>query len=356
MRAKHGGDWYGFQAKYGCLPLDYSANVSPFPTPKNVCKAISLASENLAAYPDPECRLLRRAIAKKEGVPPEWILCGNGAADLIVRFVLALKPRRALVPAPTFSDYAHALSILSCDVRYHTLKEENGFLLQDDYLSALSGDIDAAFLCEPNNPTGTLTPMPLLQKVVRRCKETGTVLMVDECFNNFLDEPEAHTLKFMLAEAPHVVLLKAFTKMYALAGVRLGYAICSNLSLLEKMEHAGQAWSVSTLAQSAGLAALQENDYVQNVRRVVQMERQFLKTRLEALGVRVFDGQANYLLLKTPAPISAGLTAHGILIRECANYLGLNDEFYRIAVRTREENERLLSAMEEVLSQWQNEL
>ena len=102
MRAKHGGDWYGFQEVHGRMPLDYSANVSPFPTPKNVCKAISLVSENLAAYPDPECRLLRRAIAKKEGVPPEWILCGNGAADLIVRFVLAFKPSRALIPAPHF--------------------------------------------------------------------------------------------------------------------------------------------------------------------------------------------------------------------------------------------------------------
>lgn len=356
MRAKHGGDWYGFQAKYGRFPLDYSANVSPFPTPKNICKAISLASQNLAAYPDPECRLLRRAIAEKEGVPPEWILCGNGAADLIVRFVLALKPRRALVTAPTFSDYQHALSILSCDIERYVLKEENGFLLQEDYLSVLSDDIDAAFLCEPNNPTGALTPMPFLEKAVKRCKDTETVLMVDECFNNFLNEPNAHTLKFLLEDSPHLVILKAFTKMYALAGVRLGYVICSNLDFLEKMEQAGQAWSVSTLAQSAGLAALKEDDYVQKVRRVVQTQRPFLKAGLEKLGIQVFDGQANYLLLKTPAPLSAGLALHGILIRECTNYPGLSNEFYRIAVRTREENERLLSAVEEVMCQWQNEL
>ena len=356
MRAKHGGDWYGFQEAHGRMPLDYSANVSPFPTPKNVCKAISLASENLAAYPDPECRLLRRTIAKKEGVPPEWILCGNGAADLIVRFVLALKPSRALVPAPTFSDYQHALSILSCDVKHYFLREENGFLLQDDYFSALGDGVDAAFLCEPNNPTGVLTPMPFLQRVVKQCEETGTVLMVDECFNHFLDEPNAHTLKFMLAESPHMVLLKAFTKMYALAGARLGYVICSNTALLEKMEHAGQAWSVSTLAQNAGVAALQEESYVQKVRRVIQTERPFLKEGLEKLGIRVFEGKANYLLLKTSAPLAAGLAAHGILIRECENYPGLSSEFYRIAVRTREENERLLSAIQEVLCQWRNEL
>ena len=289
MRAKHGGDWYGFQAKYGRLPLDYSANVSPFPTPKNICKAISLASENLTAYPDPECRLLRRAIAEKEGVPPEWILCGNGAADLIVRFVLALKPRRALVTAPTFSDYQHALSILSCDIERYVLKEENGFLLQEDYLSVLSDDIDAAFLCEPNNPTGALTPMPFLEKAVKRCKDTETVFMVDECFNNFLNEPNAHTLVFLLEDSPHLVILKAFTKMYALAGVRLGYVICSNRDFLEKMEQAGQAWSVSTLAQSAGLAALKEDDYVQKVRRVVQTQRPFLKASLQKLGIQVFE-------------------------------------------------------------------
>lgn len=312
--------------------------------------AIAAAAASADRYPDPLCRQLCSEIAAAESVPPSWVLCGNGAADLIWRLAASERPARALVPAPAFAEYEAALSNAGCRVQHCFLKAETNFSVEANFADNITSAIQMVFLCEPNNPTGRTTPVRVLQHILECCADAGAVLVVDECFGGFLDDPEAHTLKGKLEKFPNLVILKAFTKLYAMAGVRLGYALCSDEQLLQRMQKAGPPWPVSSLAQAAGCAALQEGVYVEKVRTLVQQERAFLREGLLHLGLRVIPGEANYLLLQSKVPLLQPLRERGILLRSCSNYPGLDATWYRTAVRTRRENCRLLAALEEILA------
>lgn len=350
MKLVHGGDWAGYRAEFGCDALDFSANVSPLGLPAGVAAAITNALPTADRYPDPLCRELRAALAGAEGVPADWILCGNGAADLIFRLALAVRPRRALLPAPTFAEYEAALQTVGCAVQRVFLREENEFAVTEEFIDAVTPETDIVFLCQPNNPTGQVTPPALVERLVRRCAECGAVLVVDECFLDFLPDRDAWTAKQILRDAPQLIILKAFTKLYAMAGVRLGYALCGDAALLEKMRGAGQPWAVSSLAQAAGLAALQETAYAGAVRALIAEQRPRMAAGLRALGLRVMDGQANYLLFRATPDFGEKLRRRGAVVRSCANYPGLDAAWYRTAVRTAEENTRLLQIMGEILA------
>ena len=154
MQLVHGGDWAGYRAQYGQDALDFSANVSPLGLPEGVATAITAALATADRYPDPLCRALRAKLAVHEKVPMEHILCGNGAADLIFRVAQALRPRRALTLAPTFSEYEYALAAAGCETAFHPLHEKDNFALTDTILGKLSPALDLVMLCNPNNPTG----------------------------------------------------------------------------------------------------------------------------------------------------------------------------------------------------------
>jgi len=263
--------------------------------------------------------------------------------------VWALRPRRALLPAPTFAEYAAALESVGCEVKRKTLHEADDFAVTETFVQAVNQSIDLVFLCQPNNPTGQITPPELVQRLVRRCADCGAVLVVDECFLDFLQQRDALTAKPLLQTAPNLVILKAFTKLYAMAGVRLGYALCANTALLAKMQAAGQPWGVSSLAQAAGAAALRETAYADAVRALIADQRPRLAAGLRALGLQVIEGSANYLLFRAPETLGAALQQRGVCLRSCGNYPGLSAGWYRTAVRTAPENEQLLQTMREVL-------
>ena len=242
MQLVHGGDWAGYRAEFGRDALDFSANVSPLGLPEGVARAITAALPTADRYPDPLCRELRAKLVLHEGVPAEQILCGNGAADLIFRLVWAKKPRRALVTAPTFAEYATALESVGCTVERFFLREQEDFAVTDAFCAAIRPGVDMVFLCQPNNPTGQLTALPLVEQILHRCAACGTLLVVDECFLDFLPDHALHTAKGLLGEG-NLVILKAFTKLYGMAGVRLGYALSADTALLEQMQACGQPWA-----------------------------------------------------------------------------------------------------------------
>lgn len=347
----HGGDWAGFEMEYGAPPLDFSSNVSPLGLPEGVRRAAAEALWDAERYPDPLCRELRRAIAEAEGVSVDWCLCGGGSADLIYRAALAVRPGRALVTAPGFAEYAAALELVRCDTAHYPLKEETGFALDRDFLNAVTPDTDIVFLCQPNNPTGQSVPRSLLASLLERCREVRALLVVDECFCDFLDDPGAYAMKGWLGEYENLLILKAFTKLYAMAGLRLGYCLCACAPLLDAMRTAGQPWAVSGPAQAAGAAALRETGYVQAVRTLISRERSWLGGELTRLGFWVIPGEANYLLFFSPKPLAEPLRRRGILIRDCGNYRGLRSGWYRAAVRAHEENCRLTAALADVMKE-----
>lgn len=342
----HGGDARGFLARYGKMPLDFSANVNSLGVPQAVRDALCRAAQDADRYPDPLCRDLRNAIAQSEGVTPEQVFCAAGAAEIIYRLAATLKPKRALVPAPTFSEYALALAGQGCEVERHWLRDEDNFALTPAILPQLRAGIDLMFLCNPNNPTGSVVDSDLMTEILKRCAMHHIRLVVDECFLGFTPQPEAHTLTPILAQYQNLLLLKAFTKLYGMAGVRLGYCLSGDLALLQRLYEAGPPWNVSSLAQQAGIAALGARDYLDESRAIVAAERPRLCAVLGALGLRVIPGEANYILFFSATPrLVEKLCEQGVLIRDCANFEGLSAGWYRIAVRTPSENDRLLAAL-----------
>ncbi len=340
----HGGDVYKNR-----VTLDFSANVNPFGTPEPVRAAICEAANDVARYPDPYCTALREKLAARHGVMPDHILCGNGAAELIFSFVQALRPKTALLPVPSFAEYETALAAAGVEPAFYPLLREEGFAVTPNILDAITEDTDLLLLCSPNNPTGRSVDRDLLFAILDRCRSTGTWLFSDECFWDLTDADKSVSLAAFLRENDRVLLLHAFTKTYGMAGVRLGYAISKHSALLSRMSETVQPWNVSTLAQAAGLAALDCPDWAGKARALFSEEKPYLIDALQRLGVSVSCGDANFLLLSGVPTLYERLLERGILVRDCANYRGLQKGDVRIAVRTHEENAALIAAISEAL-------
>ena len=338
----HGGDVYA-----GNIRLDFSANINPLGTPESVREAIGRALDRADRYPDPYCRALRAAIAKAESVPEDYVICGNGASELIYTFADAFRPSSAAELAPTFSEYAHAVARRGCDMTRYMLSEEKGFVPDAGILGFLRETRPAVFfLCNPNNPTGRLAEPQLIEQILAVCEEQGTFVFADECFLDLTGGGES--LKPYLARYPQLFILKAFTKSYGMAGVRLGYGLCADADMLRDMASAAPPWNVSTLAQAAGVAALGETEFLEKTRTIVKTERAWLTGALGALGYRVIASDANYLLFRAAPGLSDALREKGVLIRSCDNYEGLSSGWYRVAVRTHAENEALIQTIREI--------
>lgn len=335
----HGGDVYAAP-----VLLDFSANINPFGTPPAVLDAMQRALPLVRQYPDPYCRALRAAIAAHENVRPLDVLCGSGAAELIYAFCDAVRARNALTLAPTFSEYAAAFCHFGGQMHTFPLHWEDGFLPQHTLLQAIEElHPDVLFLCTPNNPTGRLFPQALLREVLALCHRRNIRVLLDECF---LDFTEGQSMKEQLQDDPQLLILKAFTKSYALAGVRLGYCLSADHALLERMSAAVQPWNVSVLAQSAGAAALQQTEFLLNTRAYLPPQRAYLQKVLVEAGCWVCPSDANYLLFQGPVGLDDALRKEKIAIRSCANYPGLGPGWYRIAVRLQAENEAFAAALQ----------
>lgn len=340
MNFLHGGDVYSCQIEY-----DFSANINPLGMPENVRKALAQRVSEYERYPDVNCTELIKAIAEKEKTSAEKIVCGNGAADLIYRIAYAFKPKKALIAVPTFSEYERALLSVGCTVNHHILSEKNEFEMREDFTEKISGN-HIVFLCNPNNPTGKIITPKLMKNIIEKCSRENCILVIDECFTDFVrDEKKYFTAEFL----PNIIVLKAFTKIYAIAGLRLGYAICGDASNAEKIRLCGQRWSVSVPAQIAGAAALSEKNYVEKTVKIISEERDFLSNFLKNFGFTVYASEANFILFKCGFPLDKMLLEKKILIRSCENFYGLEHGFFRIAVRTHNENCALVNAIKEAL-------
>lgn len=331
-----------------CIKYDFSANINPLGMPENVKKNLTESIERYSFYPDPDNTDLIKAISEYENIPAKNILCGNGAADLIYRIVSAVNPSKALLFAPSFSEYEKALIDSRCIIEYYYLKEENGYAIKDFDADLLS-DKDICFLCNPNNPVGNVTDINILKKIINDCNKHNVILVIDECFMDFVLNGSNLTSKQFLT-CKNIVILKAFTKIYAMAGLRLGYILSKNQILIEKIRNLGQPWSVSVPAQLAGSAALKNTDFIKRTIEFVSKERKFLIEHLSEMNLKIFPSETNFIMFKSEnLKIDELLKCEGIAIRNCENYEGLGKGFYRIAVRTRKENEYLISAMERCL-------
>lgn len=343
---EHGGDIYSDNTK---KYIDFSANINPLGLPQGIKQAVTKALKNCINYPDPFCHELSIATGNFLQVPHNYLLFGNGAADVLFRLILALKPRHALILAPTFSDYEKALRSVNCNIHYYNLCESNKFVPAKDILTKITTRTDLVIICNPNNPTGQIVPQPLLEAILKKCHQVNARLLIDECFMDFVSEKKAFSMRNLLNSYPELIILKAFTKTFAMPGIRLGYCMCSDDNLHYLFHQYGQDWNVSILAQEAGKAAVEQKQYLHESMLLVEEERIYLKNQLKALGAKVYGSEANYIFFYMPHPenLSELLRKQGYLIRSCANYNNLKQGYYRIAVKTRVQNRGLIKAFKE---------
>lgn len=347
---EHGGDIYTERTtKDGKAFVDFSANINPFGLPNGVKNAVKRALKDCVNYPDPFCRELAKATGEFLGVPKEYLFFGDGAADVLFRLALALKPRRTMLLAPTFADYEKALRSVNCKITYYELSQEHAFIPDYDFIGKITPKMQLVIICNPNNPTGQLMSRQQLERVLLKCRMIGAHLLVDECFMDFVDEDKAYSMRDLLEAYPELIILKAFTKTFAMPGIRLGYCMTSDEALHTRLHECGQDWSVSVLAQAAGIAALKEKDYLEDSFKLIAEERDYLRNQLKALGASVYGSEANYIFfyMELPENLQELMREHGFLIRSCANYHNLGAGYYRIAVRTKLQNRAFIKALKE---------
>lgn len=377
----HGGEIYGTDR----ISYDFSVNLNPLGIPENVYRKLGELREELMEYPDQECRQLRQALSACMEVKEDQILCGNGASELIEAAVRALGGRRILVTAPSFSGYRHAAQGAGAELLYHELRREEDFALTDRFLQDLDRQPNMVILCSPANPVGNLIDRELLEKIAGACADRDIWLMVDECFLGLTGEEKTRTMRRFFARetgspeepgqifqgqetagremsggqvsAPgkrrirdRLLVLDAFTKRFAMPGIRLGWLAADDPAVLDRIRAQQTEWSVSVPAQTAGLAALEQADlHLERACHMIREERRMLENFLRIHGCRVFPGQANYIFFTSAKDLVRPLLDRGILIRDCSNYPGLTRGDYRIAVKTPEDNAVLMEALEEIL-------
>lgn len=352
MKSEHGGNIY----KYKEHMYDFSANLNPLGMPRELKKAIVANLDSYEPYPDPYNRELCEALAEYHGVSPEQVTCGNGAEDVIYRVVCALKPKKALLIVPTFSEYEEALETFGCEINYFYLRDEEDFVLNDRVLTDIdTGEYDLVFLCNPNNPTGITAGQKSVMSIIYACHRTGAKLVIDECFMEFVLDCESYSVMEEISLLPDVIVLKSFTKMYAMAGIRLGYCVCGDSALAKKIRECLTRWPVSTVASKVGITALKAEDYVDRAKAFIAVEREKMIAGLLSLGLKLYDSRANYIFFRSRIKLDEALLKKGIMVRNCSNYEGVFQSeiseryYYRIAVRTANENQYLIERLTEIL-------
>ncbi len=353
-RFQHGGDIYDTPPLNGWL--DFSANINPLGLASEIQRVLQEAIGEIVHYPDPHCKALKKAIGMYYSIPEESILLGNGASELFYLFFHTMRPRRAIVPVPSFSEYERAALSVGCEVVYFPLAESEGFDLDTEALGRCIKEGDVVLLGNPNNPTGRLLSCEDIRFLVRTVEEKRAWLVLDESFLQFLADGERFPSHYLVRTYAHVVVMESLTKFYAIPGLRLGFASMP-ASLRERMERGKDVWNVNHLAQLAGVEAFRLADYRRESRSMVAEEAAFLMEGLRRLpGIRPLVPSVNFILLnvhgtgKTSTALTGSMRGKGILVRDCANYPGLDGRSYlRIAVRSREENNRILQAWKEIL-------
>lgn len=359
-RAGHGGDVYGAARDLKRAPdrlLDFSASINPLGPAPAVSRVLKGATTLLRHYPDPLCWDLRQALAAYWCRSPDAFLVGNGSTELIHLLPAALQIQHLLVVGPTFSEYATAMArsggqiSLVVAARHDLYQPQPELVLETMRRATTVGrSLDAVLLCNPNSPTGVAWEAGTVRRLAREAARLGLWCVVDETFADYCES--VSILGTVLP--PKTIVLRSFTKFYGLPGLRVGYVVAPP-AVTKRLSAHQPPWSVNMLAQRAAVAALQDDRHRRRSLQFMDRERIRLQRGLERLsGVQVFPTKANFILMELPvgykaARVVSALRRQGLLLRDCSQVPGLNDRSLRVAVRTRDENDRLLKALASIV-------
>lgn len=356
MTYRHGGNIKEVAGKYGIDEfsiVDFSANINPLGLFACAREAITGAIDGLVNYPDSLSSALVHTLSSHHSIAAENILTGNGATELIYLIPRALKPKRALIVGPAFSEYERSLRLADCEVDHFLLKEENGFAIDTTPLfAAMEKDYDMIWIANPSNPAGSLTPKKIILEIAHRAAVLGITLIVDEAF---IDYAESASLKNEIPNFDNLIVLRSMTKFFALAGLRIGY-LFGHDKIISDLKQYKEPWSINSLGEAAALASISDKLYIEESLLFIDKERSFLLKELQNIReIKVYSPAANYILIKLNEGMDANLLQerllreHHILIRDCSNYEGLDENFIRVAIRDRKDNESLVEGLKKIL-------
>ena len=350
VKTIHGGNRGELARRAKCDPAeitDFSVSINPLGPPDFLLPRLQLALDGITDYPEADATALRVALSACLSLPSNMILCTNGSNQLIHAIPSALGKYRAVIVAPAYGDYAEACANAGLEVVYVSAQEKNDFIPKIEDIVAVVQSGDLVFIGHPGNPSGTAMHPEALRNLAKQCR--NALLIIDEAFVDFAPELS------LLPEVPeNIIVLRSLTKFYAIPGLRLGYGVAAP-DLIRQIATKIPAWSINSLAITAGLAIAQADDaFALRSRELTKQLRERFTSQLQSLGITVFPGVANYLLIKVaPDAVNVAdalLKKYHLAIRECADFVGLNEAYFRIGLKTQEENDRLVDAMGTILA------
>lgn len=354
-RDLHGGNIYLVARELNLKEkdiVDFSSNINPLGPSGNLKRAITRNLDSIQRYPDPRYERLRSAVADYHALPAEQVTAGNGATEIIYLLARTLRPARALIAAPAFSEYQRALSLARCQVNYFRLSEKDDFVLDVEKLAReVNKGYDLLVLCNPNNPTGGYIPPEKIEKICAHAERKGVRVMLDESFIEFVRVHNETETAARVKRFKNLFVIRSMTKFFAMPGLRLGYSLCRDRVINERMLSLKEPWTVNALAEAAACAVLPDQKYREKTVGLVEAERRYLQRSLADLPwLAVYPSEVNFLLARingggTAADLKDALLKKNILIRDASNFRFLDSTFFRIAVRVRSDNRRLVDVL-----------
>ena len=379
----HGGNIYKiFREKNIKEILDYSSNINPYGIPESLKKRITENLEILERYPDPDYVELRQKLSNLNKVNLSDIILGNGATEIIFLFMKVINPKKILIVSPTFGEYERAVKATEIsgdtvslsssngdnknienkkiEIEYFELKESDDFKLNIGNLkNELEKKYDLLIICNPNNPTGKFLKLAQTEEILKECNKYDTKLFIDEAFIEFLADGMKESIINTEENKKNLFVTRAFTKFFAIPGLRLGYGMYFDKELEKKISEKKEPWSVNNIAEMAGLTVLDDTEYIEKTLKWIVEEKIYMYEKLnEISGIKVYETEVNFITGKIDEKLFLeGLNVkilrekmleQGILIRDASNFKFLDERFFRLAIKDRESNDRVIEAMKEI--------
>ncbi len=357
----HGSDLEKIEKIYGIKKENitgFGANVNPLGLSGQLKEHLSKHLDCLTAYPDREYTSLRHCMGDYAGVPADSILVGNGSTELITLFISALAPGTALILGPSYSEYEREIGLAGGRIAYLNLRPEKQFAFcMEDFLAALTPDVNLFILCNPNNPTSTALNTETLTRVLSLCQERKVTVLVDETYVEFAPTVVDITAVPLTQTFDNLIVLRGTSKFFACPGLRLGYAITGNHALLKQVLAVKDPWTINSLAECAGQFLFSDRAYIERTRQLICAERQRICQRLRAIGdLQVYEPMANFVLVRILRPditaqdVFDACIRQGMMIRDCADFHSLDESYFRFCFMLPKDNDRLLTCIESLFT------
>lgn len=352
----HGSDLEKIEKAFGLKKeniTSFSANVNPLGISYQLKEELPLHIDAITSYPDREYTNLRRAIGEYIHADYNNILVGNGSTELISLVIQLLRPKKACIIGPTYSEYEHEISLGGGNAIYFQLQEKHNFCLQEDALfEMLTPDIDLLVICNPNNPTSSQITSEKMRKILDHCKEKGIFVMVDETYVEFSENYSEVTSVPLSQHYDNIIVLRGISKFFAAPGLRLGYAVCGNQLFLKKMDSFKKPWTINSLAAIAGEIMFRDKAYIHDTYQLISSERERICHILDRHhSVKYYPPHANFILLRilkkdiTSWEVFEKTIRKGFMIRDCSSFHFLDSQYIRFCIMKKEENNALLDVL-----------